>query len=163
MLEKLLARLEAFLNGAFVPKADLEAATAKLAEVSERNAQLEAQLKQANEGRISESNLLTAANQSVAALTVERDGLKSEVEKLKSDATTLDAAAAAKAREICAAQGIPAAKIQDSEASPISKSGELEQTREALANEKDPKKRAELSRKCRELRGHSDLFSEPKK
>jgi chromosome segregation ATPase len=159
MLEKILAQLKAFLDGHFVPKAELESTTQRLTEATERNATLEAQLAQANEGRTSESTLLTAANQQVAALTTERDALAAEVATLKAEKQTVDEAAAVKAREICAAQGIPANRITNhAETSTASDVQELDKVRAQIAAERDPKKRAVLAARARELRGHADLF-----
>lgn len=164
MLEKLLARLEAFLQGAFVPKAELEVVNIKLTEATEHTTWLESQLSLANQNVEGQSNLISENLKQISALTSERDALSAEVSKLKAEATTLDAAAATKAREICAAQGIPAGKLPNEETNkPNSQDAELEQTRAAMAKETDPKKRATLARKCRELRGHSQLLSEPTK
>ena len=158
MFEKIFAKVEAIIDGNFVPKANLDAVTTKLAEMTERGNQLEAQLAQANEGRTSESTLLTAANQQVTALAAERDGLKAENETLKANAKTVDEAAAVKAREICAAQGIEESKIPAASAKATSDANELDQLRSQIAAEKDPKKRSELALKCRALRGHGELF-----
>lgn len=159
MLEKLLAKLEAFLNGCFVPKANLETATAKIAELSDKITSLEATAIEVATARASESNLLAAATEKVTALISERDTLKSEVDRLKAEAITVDESASAKAREICAAQGIPAGRLPNQEDSKIlSAAAELDKVRAQIREEKDPLKRSALAVKARELRGHGNLF-----
>lgn len=149
-----------WFNGNLVAKAELDAVNALLANSQARVTALEAQLLQANEGRVSESNLLTAANAQVATLTTERDTLKAENESLKAGAITLDAAAAAKAREIVAAQGIPAGSVPAASGSiATSQEQELEQVRAQMATEQDIEKRALLARRARVLRGHADLLT----
>lgn len=155
MFEKILAEvrdalsgIKAFLGGNFVPKAELEAANVKLAELTEKNATLE-----------SKASELSTASVQLATITTERDSLKSEVETLKAEAKTVDQAAAVKAQEICAAQGIPAAKVPESTTTTISSdAAELEKTRAQIQTEKDPAKRFQLAARCRVLRGHGDLF-----
>ena len=60
------------------------------------------------------ASLQTAAKDfaaTLAAKDTEIGALKAATEKLTADAKTLDAAAAQKAQELCAAQGVPAGKL----------------------------------------------------
>jgi uncharacterized phage infection (PIP) family protein YhgE len=157
-LNDFIERGMAFFNGQTVSAAELTAANEKLTLSANRIAELEAQLAQANEGRIAESNLLTAANQSLSTITAERDSLKAEVEKLKADAKTIDEAAAIKAQQIAASQGIPVGKLPENDPDVQSKEAEIASIRSKIGEEKDPIKRSQMAIKLRELRGHGDLF-----
>jgi chromosome segregation ATPase len=113
-----------------------------------------AELTAANE----ESKILAIANQNLSTITAERDSLKAEVEKLKADAKTIDEAAAIKAQQIAASQGIPVGKLPENDPDVQSKEAEIASIRSKIGEEKDPIKRSQMAIKLRELRGHGDLF-----
>lgn len=163
MIEKLLARLEAFLNGNFVPKADLDAAMVKLAELSERATGLESALATETAAK---DEMAKSLNKSIAAAeiaTTENGLLKADIDSLKAQLTTVDAAASKKAAELCAAQGIKADKLPEASTEPAtSVEAQLDKLRAEMSTETNPIKRAELAAKCRDLRGHADLFNDKK-
>lgn len=65
--------------------ADNERLTSELSASKNRVSELEAQLAQANAGRIAESNLLTEANQKLAGVTKERDEAKASLQAMTVD------------------------------------------------------------------------------
>jgi len=124
--------------------------TAK-SEVSEATKKLESGLKAATD----EIQTLKDANAELKLKVDSRDQAietqKQEIEKLKSEAKTVEQ----KAAEIAAGAGQPpiAGDSQSNE--------ELDDIRQQIRTEKDPLKKAELARKAREARGHAGMFSNP--
>lgn len=158
MLEKLLQRVEQVLSGYFVPKSDLEAANKVIESLNAKNSELSAELESIKSDLGTTTVSLSAANEQIETLKQSESAAKLESERLKAEAITVDAAAAAKARDICASQGIPADKVPDTQAKASTREQELESIRAEMAKETDPIKRGKLALKARELRGHKGAF-----
>lgn len=94
-------------------------------------------------------------------LTAKNAELSSATEKHKTDLAALEASvetrASAKAATIVEGLGLKVPITLPKPGSPGA-SGSLDEVRAEMAAEKDPFKRAQLARKCRDLRGHKDLF-----
>jgi chromosome segregation ATPase len=157
-LNDFIERGMAFFNGQTVSAAELTAANEKLTLSAGRVAELEIDLGLAKDALTEESKILAIANQNLSTITAERDSLKAEVEKLKADAKTIDEAAAIKAQQIAASQGIPVGKLPENDPDVQSKEAEIASIRSKIGEEKDPIKRSQMAIKLRELRGHGDLF-----
>lgn len=154
-----MERFTAFMDGAFVPKATLEAEQAKVIDLTEK-------FKASNESGMAATAAAMEANKakdaaeiSLKTATEKATALETENAKLKADAKTVDEAASLKAQEICKAQGISVANLpKATEEKPGSKEQELDRLRAQMLTEKDPQKKYDLGVKCRELRGHADIF-----
>jgi chromosome segregation ATPase len=111
--------------------------------------------------------------QSIEKLTAENTDLKVKLQKAEADAKAasekftkdLEAKeaevkkrASEKAAAIVASQGVPPVKDQAPDKSQAG-AETYESVQKQLMAETDPEKRAQLAQKCRELRGHGDLFT----
>jgi hypothetical protein len=157
-LNDFIERGMAFFNGQTVSAAELQAANEKLTLSANRVVELEAALDLANSATAAATALANGNSAELVTITAERDSLKSEVEKLKADAKTIDEAAAIKAQQIAASQGIPVGKLPENDPDVQSKEAEITSIRSKIGEEKDPIKRSQMAIKLRELRGHGDLF-----
>lgn len=159
-LQEFIDRGMAFFNGETVARAELDAVSAKLEAA-------EAKLKEAIESGMAATasameatKAKDAAEISLKTATEKATALEAEVTKLKAEAKTVDEESSRKAREICQAQGIASPNIPAAaQTTPQSKEQELARLRAEMLKETDPEKKSAMATKCRELRGHADIFT----
>jgi len=157
-LSEFIERGMAFFNGQTVAASELEACKLKLT-AAESQVQLTGeQLKVTDEQLKITTEQYAEAKQAIEKLSNERDQLKAAVEKLQTEAQTVDEAASDKAQAIVRAQGIPVSKVPENNPKAASAEAELASLRKQLQTEQDIHKKAEIAARCRELRGHGDLF-----
>jgi len=125
------------------------AATEFKATIARQETELAKAVELLNTANAGNADLAKTAADSKLAL----EASQAEVARLTAEAKTT----AQRAVGITSAQGIPAGQLPGA-APAAGSTATLESVQNELATETDPKKRAILARKCRELRGHGNLF-----
>lgn len=151
--EGLLAKLQAWFASPDAPKptASLAADLAKIAELNGKVAELTKQLETAN----AEISVLRDNFQKLTDAAAKADtDHKAALEAKEAD---LEKRSKIKAREQLSRAGHTAVADETSNGADAT-STSLDEIRKQMRAETDPRKRGELARQARDLRGHKDLF-----